>query len=86
MKLKQEFIVYHSGKDSIMIPTGNAEFSGIVRGNKTLGIIFDYLKDDTTEELIVKQLKEKFNDNNGQIESNVKKVLNELRKIGAIEE
>lgn len=86
MKLKQEFIVHHSGEESMLIPMENAGFSGIVTGNTTLGIIFDCMKEDTTEELVVKQLKEKFDDRSGKIESDVKKVLGELRKIGAIEE
>ena len=86
MKLKKEYVVHHSGNASMVIPVGDAEFSGVVKGNKTLGLILDCLTEDTTEEAVVKQLKERFNDSSGKIESDVKKVLGELRKIGAIEE
>ena len=30
MRLKQEFIAHQTGDDAVLIPTGRAEFSGIV--------------------------------------------------------
>ena len=86
MKLKREYIVHHSGNESMIITMEEAEFSGIVKGNKVFGLILECLKEDTTEENIVKHLKEKFNDRNDKIERDVKRVVSELTKIGAIEE
>ncbi len=86
MKLKKEYTVYHSENKSILIPVEDTEFSGIVKGNKTFGIILDCLQKGTTEKNIVKYLKEKYRNADIIAENDVKKVLAELRKIGAIDE
>lgn len=86
MKLKKEFITHDTGKESLLVPTGNADFSGLVRGNKTLGAILALLKEDTTEEAIVAAMKERFDAPEDVIARDVKKALAELRKIGALDE
>ncbi len=86
MKLKSRFITHETGNESLLIPTGGAGFSGLVKGNKTLGAILELLKDETTEEKIVEALSERFDAPAEKISSDVKKALSELRKIGAIEE
>lgn len=87
MKLNKNFISHNSGNTAVLIPVGSeSDFSGIVKGNKTLGMILDLLKEETTEETIVKKLKTRFNDDGGRIESDVKMLIAELRKIGAIDE
>ena len=53
MKLKKEFITHNTDSESLLVPTGAAGFSGLVKGNKTLGVILDLLKDDTTEADII---------------------------------
>ena len=53
MKLKKEFLLRNTGSESILVPAGGAAFSGIVRGNKTLGMILELLKEETTEAEIV---------------------------------
>lgn len=52
MKLKKEFLSHNSDGEVYLIPAIGAGFSGMVKGNKTLGVILDLLKDDTTEEAI----------------------------------
>ncbi len=86
MKLKKEFITHDTGKESLLVPTGSADFSGLVRGNKTLGAILALLKEDTTEEAIVAAMKERFDAPEDVIVRDVKKALAELRKIGALDE
>ena len=86
MKLKKEFITHDTGKESLLVPTGSADFSGLVRGNKTLGAILALLKEDTTEEAIVAAMKERFGAPEDVIARDVKKALAELRKIGALDE
>lgn len=86
MKLKKEFITHDTGTESLLVPTGNAGFAGLVKGNKTLGAILDALKQDTTEADIVAFLKERFDAPEEIIARDVKKALSELRKIGAIDE
>ena len=53
MKLKKEFIAHDTGSESLLVPAGGAGFSGLVKGNKTLGVILDLLKEDTTETEII---------------------------------
>ena len=87
MKLNKNFVSHNSGGVTVLIPVGSsADFSGVVKGNKTLGAILDCLKEETTEELIIKKMNEKFDAKDGKIESDVKKLIEELRKIGAVDE
>lgn len=86
MKLNKEFLLHNTGGESILVPTGNAGFSGVVRGNKTLGAVLELLKEDTTEAELVAELKVRFNAPEGAVERDVQKALSELRKIGALDE
>ena len=86
MKLKKEFITHDTEEESLLVPTGNAGFSGLVKGNRTLGAILALLKEDTTEEVVVAAMKQRFDAPEEIIARDVKKALAELRKIGAIDE
>ena len=86
MKLRKEFIAHNTDSESLLVPTGAAGFSGLVKGNKTLGVILDLLKDDTTEADIVAAMKARFNAPEEIITRDVNKAISELRKIGAIDE
>ena len=86
MKLRKEFIAYDSGSESMLIPTGNAGFAGLVKGNKTLGAILELLKTDTTEWAIIDAMKARFDAPEEIITRDVKKALFELHRIGALEE
>ncbi len=65
---------------------GTAGFSGLVKGNKTLGAILELLKKDTSEKEIVAAMKARYDASEEIIARDVKKALAELRKIGALEE
>ena len=86
MKLKKGFIVHHTGTESLLVPMGGAGWSGVVRGNKTLGAILDLLKTDTDEAAIIDAMKRRFNAPEEIIARDVEKVLSELQKIGALDE
>ena len=86
MKLKKEFITHDTEEESLLVPTGNAGFYGLVRGNRTLGAILALLKEDTTEEAVVAAMKQRFDAPEEIIARDVNKALSELRKIGAIDE
>lgn len=86
MKLKKEFLVYQSKGESVLVPTGAADFSGVVRGNKTLGAVLELLKAETTEADIVAALHARFDAPEGAIERDVAHALAELRRIGALDE
>jgi hypothetical protein len=86
MKLNKDFLLHNTGSESILVPTGNAGFSGVVRGNKTLGAVLELLKEETTEAEIITALKSRFDAPEGAIEKDVAKALAELRRIGALDE
>ena len=90
MKLKNEFIVHQSGEESLLVPTGNAGFSGIVRGNRTLGVMLELLQEETTETALIAALRERFDAADdasaAAIASDVQKLLGELRAINALAE
>lgn len=86
MKLNKDFIVYDAEKETILVSTAAASFTGIVRGNRTLSAILELLKNDTDEAAMIKALQDRFDAPAEVIEEDVKKALAELRKIGAIEE
>ena len=60
MKLKSDFITHITESESLLVPAGTAGFSGLVRGNKTLGAILETLKKDVTEAEIVSALCSRF--------------------------
>ena len=86
MKLNKDFISHSIAGESMLVPTGKAEFSGLVRGNKTFGVIVELLKNDTTEAEIVAAIRDRYDAPEGVVENDVKKALEELRKIGALDE
>lgn len=87
MKLKDTFIVHESPEGFMLVPTGEAPFHGLVRGNKTLGAILTLLKSETTEEELLAGMKKQFDGApEGAIERDVEKALKELREIKALEE
>ena len=86
MKLNPGFLLHNTGEESILVPTGGVGFSGIVRGNRTVGAVLELLKNDTTEEELVSAMRERFDAPEGAAERDVAKVLAELRSIGALDE
>ncbi len=86
MKLKKEFIVHETKDETMVVATGKAKFSGLVRGNRMLGEILSLMKTDTTEAKVVEAMRAKFDAPKGKIEADVHKTVTELRRIGAIEE
>ena len=86
MKIKDSFISHESDGESMLIPTGDAKFSGIVKGNSTLGAIIGYLMEETTEEEVVEKMMSRFDAPREIIVRDVEKVITELRGIGALDE
>ena len=86
MKLKKEFIAHDTGKESLLVPTGAAQFSGLVKGNKTLGVILNLLQKDTTEQEIIAAMAARFDAPQEVIARDVQKALTELWKIGALDD
>ena len=86
MKLNENFIVHIDNGETLLAPTAEAAFSGIVRGNKTVGAILTMLEKGATREEIIGSLKDRFEADDGVIEADVDGALEQLRSIGAIDE
>lgn len=86
MRLKPQFVTTEVAHDTVLVPVADADFHGIVRGNKTFAAIAELLRDDTTEEAVVAALRERFDAPEGVIERDVARMLENLRAIGALEE
>ena len=86
MKLKEGFIAHDTGSESLLVPMGGAGWSGVVRGNRTLGAILELLKEDTTEAAIIEAMRTRFDAPEEVVARDVGKALAELRKIGALDD
>ena len=86
MKLKDDFITQTIEDTQFLVATGTESFQGIVRSNQTAAFIVDCLKNETTEEAIVDAMCAEYDAPRDVIASDVKEVLDTLRKIDAITE
>lgn len=86
MKLKEGFVTHVMGGEQIMVATGAANFSGLVRSNPTAAYIVECLKQDTTEAEIVEKMLGKYDASSEVIVADVEMILGKLRSIGALDE
>ena len=86
MKLNKNFILHITDGETLLVPNGNAKFSGVVRGHKTLGAVLELLREEKTEEEIITSMKARFDAPEEIIARDVKKALDGLRGIGAVDE
>lgn len=86
MKLKNDFITQTIDETQFLIPVGSESFNGIVRSNKTAAYIVDLLKEETTEEKIIDALCARYDASREVITTDVRKILDTLRSINALEE
>lgn len=86
MKLKDGFLTYNDGDDSIIVGTDKVHFNGIARFNSSAAYMVELLKSETTEEEIVDSMLEKYDVPKERLAADVKRVLEALRSIGAIDE
>lgn len=88
MKLRNGFITYNSGSEQIMVAAGAASdvFRGMVRSNATAAFIIDCLKEETNREELTEKLVERYDAPRDIIARDLDRVLESLRKIGALDE
>ena len=86
MKLKKDFITHETNGQQIMVSTGESRFYGMVKANKTAAFIVNCLKTDTDEETITEKLKGRFDGPEDKMRSDVHRIVEQLKGIGAIEE
>jgi hypothetical protein len=86
MKINNGFILHNDGEDKLLVSTGATKFSGLVRSNPTAGFIIECLKNDTTEDEIVAKMQQKWDVTDEIARRDVKKIIEQLKGIGAIDE
>lgn len=48
MKLNTNFVKHTIDGQTVVVPTADAQFHGLVQGNKSVEVIMDCLENDTT--------------------------------------
>lgn len=86
MKLKECFVTHTMSGEQVMVSTDTMQFSGLVRSNKTAADIVDCLQKETSKEQIVEYLFQKYEVDKERLSRDVDKILETLRKIGALED
>ena len=86
MKLNPDYLTHTMDGAALVVPTAEASFHGLVKGNKTVGVILECLEHDTTEQEIVDRLCERFDGDRAEIAQDVADVITKLRGIGAIDD
>lgn len=88
MKLHNGFITYSTGGEQIMVAAGNASaiFRGMVRSNETAAYIIDSLKEEISREELLNKLCARYDAPADLIDRDLERVLESLRRIGALDE
>ena len=85
MKLNSGFISHDDGEQKLLVSTGATKFSGLVRSNPTAGFIIECLEKETTEDEIIAKMQKKWDVSDEIARRDVRKVVEQLRGIGAID-
>ncbi|MBO6116744.1 MAG: PqqD family protein [Ruminococcus sp.] len=86
MKINSGFLTHDDGEQKLLVSTGATKFSGLVRSNETAGFIIECLEKDTTVAEIVEKMQKKYDGPKEAMERDVKKIIEQLRNIGAIDD
>ena len=85
MKISDGFLAHSDGETKLLVSTGKTDFSGLVRSNQAAGFIIWCLEQETTEDEIVSRMLEVYDASEDVLRRDVKKILGQLREIGAID-
>lgn len=85
MKLNDKFMVHEDGGTKYVVSTGETDFSGIARGNETAGFIINCLCSETNEDEIVAKMRKEWDVSEELARRDVRKIVEQLRGIGAID-
>lgn len=86
MRLKDNFLTYSKDNDTYILPPVDSGFTGMIRGNETLGSIIALLSHDTSEEEITRAMLEEYDAPYEAVKADVKRAVEILRGIGAVDE
>ncbi|MDD6658978.1 MAG: PqqD family protein [Eubacteriales bacterium] len=88
MKLKNGIVTNSIDGESFAIATGEAakKFNGLIKNNATAAFIFELLKEEQSEESIVKAMTDKYDVDENTARADVNELLNLLKSKNLIEE
>lgn len=85
MKLNSGFLTHDDGENKLLVSTGATKFSGLVRSNSSAGFIIECLETETTEDEIIAKMRKKWDVSDEIARRDVRKIVEQLRGIGAID-
>lgn len=87
MKLKYAFEIMQIEDEHMAVPIGEKadELHAVFKLNKTAADILELLKEDTTEEEIIKKLSEKYDGSQDEIRKAVLEYISELKEAELLE-
>ena len=86
MKLKAGFLTYETNREQILVAADSKVFAGLARSNQTAAFIVEQLKEEVTQEQLVEQLLDRYEAPKELIVKDLTLILDQLRKIGALDE
>ena len=86
MKINKGFLTHNNGEETLIVSTADTAFSGLVRSNRTAGFIIECLEEDTTEDEIVAKMLDKWEVSDEAARRDVRKIVEQLKGIGAIDD
>ena len=86
MKLNKNFVIHKTDEETVLVPVGNADFSGVVTGNQTFGEILELISEETTLQEVVAKLCDKYTAEADVIQKDVERTISSLKEIGAVDE
>lgn len=86
MKLKDTFVTFGDEHSVMMVSSDSSDFSGVLKGNGTVGFILGLLKTDTDKEGIVSSVLAEYDVSRAVAEQDADRVIETLRSINALEE
>ena len=86
MKLNENFFKHNMDGQTLLVPTAEAPFHGLIQGNKSVEVILDCLSRGADEEGILAAMKERFDGDDSAMREDIADVISKLRSVGAIDE
>lgn len=87
MKLKSDFILHRSDRETFLVPVGGEEnFNGMVQLNDTAAFLVDTLREACSYETLLAALAAEYDGTPAQHAQAIETTLSTLRSIGALEE
>lgn len=88
MRIKEGFLKRQVGERAVVVPIGEAakNFHGMIHLNETGGEIWELLKEETTEEKVLREMLEIYEVEEEQAKKSLDAFLSKMREAGVLEE